>query len=72
MVQQHGTSRSEIPQLGFLSSGFLKPALSRSALVVDHQLVVFLQIALFHDVKLVLSQRVDPARGAVREHPMRA
>ncbi len=56
VVQQHGTSRSEPLQLGFLSGGFLEPTLGRCALVVDHQLVVLLQVPFFHDIELILSQ----------------
>ena len=55
VVQQHGASRSEPLQFGFLSSGFLESALGRCPLVVDHLLVVFLQVPLLHDVELVLS-----------------
>jgi hypothetical protein len=55
MVQQHGTSRSEPLQFGFLSGSLLESALGRSPLVVDHLLMMFFQVPLLHDVELVLS-----------------
>jgi hypothetical protein len=55
VVQQHGASRSEPLQFGFLSGGLLKSALGRCPLVVDHLLMVFFQVPLLHDIELVLS-----------------